>query len=59
MIGEADFDLSHYANKEKPSGDKLYLNNPSHEGAYIEIYIKAKPNDSATNSMASTPTSNR
>jgi len=47
MIGEADFDLSQYANKAKPTSDKLYINSPNHEGAYIEIYIKTKASDSA------------
>lgn len=42
-LGEAEFDLSKYANDEKPWEDKLPLKNcEMDENAYIEIFIKAK-----------------
>ena len=44
VIGETEFDLAHYTNQERGTGDKLYFkNNAAHAEAYIEIYIKAKP----------------
>jgi hypothetical protein len=47
MIGETDFDLSIYANKNKATGDKLLLKNENSvlNGSYIEIFIKAKATD--------------
>lgn len=43
LLGDADFDLSKYANSEVPSEDKLPLKNCSIDPkAYIEIFIKAK-----------------
>lgn len=43
MLGEADFDLSKYANDDRPQEDKLPLKNCQIDpSAYIEIYIKAK-----------------
>jgi hypothetical protein len=43
MLGSADFDLSKYANDEKPQEDKLPLKNCAIDAnAYIEIFIKAK-----------------
>jgi hypothetical protein len=43
MLGEADFDLSKYANEERAMDDKLPLKNCNIDpNAYIEIYIKAK-----------------
>lgn len=43
MLGEADFDLSKYANDERAQDDRLPMKNcPTDPNAYIEIYIKAK-----------------
>lgn len=43
LVGEADFDLSKYANSERPYEDKLPLKNCSIDPkAFIEIFIKAK-----------------
>jgi vacuolar-type H+-ATPase subunit I/STV1 len=43
MLGEADFDLSKYANEERAMEDRLPVKNCSFDpNAYIEIYIKAK-----------------
>lgn len=43
MLGEADFDLSKYANDERAQDDRLPLKNCQLDSnAYIEIYIKAK-----------------
>ena len=50
MLGEADFDLSIYANKNSAVGDKLYLRNAP-EGSYIEIFIFAKVVSDGKNSI--------
>ena len=42
MLGEADFDLSKYANEERAMEDRLPIKNSSDPNAFIEIYIKAK-----------------
>jgi hypothetical protein len=55
MLGEADFDLSKYANDDKILDDKLPLKNCSIDpSAFIEIFIKAKVLDS----LPSTPSRN-
>jgi hypothetical protein len=60
LIGETDFDLSIYANKNKATGDKLFLKNGPGNGAYIEIFIKAKasdqPSDKVSTNTSDTPT---
>lgn len=41
VLGEADFDLAHYANNSEILKDKLPLRNCSVDpNAFIEIYIK-------------------
>lgn len=53
MLGEADFDLSKYANEEKAMEDKLPIKNCSTDpDAYIEIYIKAKVLEAAPSSSS-------
>ena len=42
MLGEADFDLSKYANEERAMEDRLPIKNSPDPNAFIEIYIKAK-----------------
>ena len=43
LLGEADFDLSKYANDERAIDDKLPLRNCAIDPkAFIEIFIKAK-----------------
>ena len=42
MLGEADFDLSKYANEERAMEDRLPIKNSTDPNAFIEIYIKAK-----------------
>lgn len=55
MLGEADFDLSKYANDDRAQEDRLPLKNCSIDStAYIEIYIKAKVLDN----LPQTPSKN-
>ena len=56
MIGVADFDLSKYANDERPQEDKLPLRNCTLDpNAYVEIHIKAKVEGGATPPGAQVP----
>jgi hypothetical protein len=48
LLGNTDFDLSVYANKGKPTGEKLILSNCEQDDAYIEIFIKATAADQST-----------
>lgn len=53
LIGETDFDLSIYANKNKATGDKLFLKDGlTSKGAYIEIFIKAKASEQSSDKMS-------
>jgi len=59
QLGEANFDLGHYANVENATTDKLpLLNCESDPKAYIEIFIRAKAVKSTKGdeSVASKPT---
>ncbi|CDW73810.1 UNKNOWN [Stylonychia lemnae] len=53
LLGQTDFDLSIYANQNKPTGDKLVLKDCDQSDAFIEIFIKASAGEAETPSINS------